>query len=358
MRKRVHSAIGGVCLVGCTLSCGSQPLGEPEGEVGSLRAAIEVGPNTHDVTAVRFDLVSVDGGCDSPALATLTVPLEAELAPASVSGEQGTGHHFASGLFTVAPGDYRACASPLRADASASEKCAQASEMTTVTAELTTQVSLISQCQGSPTGGLDAAVTLNDPPQITAVTVTDSTFITVCESASIAVTAEDANDDELSYSWTIISGPEGGSLRPSEATATFSGSPGDYLLGVTVTDAHEAEASFLVTVHVSDATCFVPPEVHDIILSRCATCHTTGSSGGLKLDPADLAYTSLVNHSVRAAACASQVLVIPGDAANSYLIAKLRNAPGICGLPMPRNRPALPEEEIQTIEAWINALPH
>jgi len=25
---------------------------------------------------------------------------------------------------------------------------------------------------------------------------------------------------------------------------------------------------------------------------------------------------------------------------------------------MPRNRPALPEQEIQTIEAWINSLPH
>ena len=147
-------------------------------------------------------------------------------------------------------------------------------------------------------------------------------------------------------------------MAPSEATATFSGPPGDYVLEVTVTDTHEAEASFRVTVHVSDATCFVPPEIHDIILSRCATCHTTGSSGGLKLDPADLAYTSLVNHGVGAAACASQVRVIPGDAANSYLIAKLRNAPGICGLAMPRNRPPLPEEEIQAIEAWINSLPH
>jgi hypothetical protein len=52
------------------------------------------------------------------------------------------------------------------------------------------------------------------------------------------------------------------------------------------------------------------------------------------------------------------VRVIPGNAAESYLIAKLRNAPGICGTAMPRNRPPLPEEQIQTIEAWIDALPH
>ena len=357
MRKRIHSVIGGVCLVGCTLSCSSQPIGEPEGRAGTLRAAIEIGPSTHDVTAVRFDLVAPESGCDAPALATLTVPLESELLPASAGGETST-HHFASGLFTVTPGDYRACATPLRDDSSASGECAQASAVTTVNPEVTSQLTIVSQCQGSTAGGRDVAVALNDPPRITAVTVTESTFITVCESANIAVAAEDANGDALSYGWSIISGPEGGSLRSSDASATFSGRPGDYVLRVTATDTHAAEASFQLTVHVTDATCSVPPEVQSIITSKCSPCHTRGSSGGLKLDPADVAYTSLVGHSVGAAACASQVRVIPGDAQNSYIIAKLRNAPGICGLPMPRNRPSLPEEEIQTIEGWINSLPH
>jgi len=358
MRRRIHAAVGGICLAGFTLSCGSQPIDESEDRVGSLRAAIEIGPSTHDVTAVRFDLVATDSGCDAPALATLTVPLEAELAPASVTGGETASHHFASGLFTVAPGDYRACATPLRADSSASDECAQASELATVVAEQATQLTLVSQCQGTPTGGLDVAVALNDPPQITAVTVTPSTFITVCESASLAVTAEDPNGDTLSFGWSVVSGPEGGSLRPSEGTATFSGVPGDYVLRVAAADTHGTEASFLISVHVTSATCFVPPEVHGIITSQCAPCHTTGSSGGLKLDPADVAYTSLVNLGVGSSACASQVRVIPGDAANSYLIAKLRNTPGICGVQMPRNRPPLPEEQIQTIEAWINALPH
>jgi hypothetical protein len=358
MRKRIHAVMGGICVAGFTLSCGSQPVGEPEERAGSLRAAIEIGPSTHDVTAVRFDLVAVDDGCDAAAQATLTVPLEAELAPASVSGGEAAAHHFASGLFTVAAGDYRACATPLRADANASDECGQISEVTTVAAEVTTQLTLVSQCQGASAGGLDVVVALNDPPQITAVAVTDSTFITVCESASIAVTAEDANGDALTYGWSVVSGPEGGRLRPAEANATFSGPPGDYVLRVTATDTHAAEAAFLVTVHVTDATCFVPPEVQSIITSQCAPCHTTGASGGLKLDPADVAYTSLVNHNATAAACASQVRVTPGDAQNSYLIAKLRNTPGICGVQMPRNRPPLPEAQIQTIEAWINALPH
>lgn len=57
------------------------------------------------------------------------------------------------------------------------------------------------------------------------------------------------------------------SLRPAEANATFSGPPGDYVLHITATDANAAEATFLVTVHVTDATWFVPPEVQ-----RSLTC--------------------------------------------------------------------------------------
>jgi PKD domain len=357
MRARIHSAVGVVCLAGFALGCGSQPLPEPDGQVGSLRAAIELGASTHDVAGVRFDLVPSDSGCDSPALATLTVPLEAELAPASVSGDAAA-HHFASGLFTLAPGDYRACATPLRADASASAECAQASDVATVAAEQAAQLTLVSQCQGAASGGLGVAVTLNDPPKITAVTVTASAFITVCESANIAVTAEDPNGDVLSYAWSVTSGPEGAHLRSADASATFSGQPGDYVLRVTVADVHAAEASSLIPIHVTAATCVVPPEVHSIITTQCAPCHTTGASGGLKLDPADVAYTSLVNHAVGATACASETRVVPGDAASSYLMAKLRGSPGICGVPMPRNRPALPEEQLQTIAAWIDSLPH
>jgi len=358
MRNRIHSVIGGVCLTGFTLSCGSQLVDGPEGPVGSLRAAIEIGPSSHDLAAVRFDLVSAVSGCDAPPLASHTVPLEAELAPASLSEGETVQHHFASSLFTVTPGDYRACATPLRADSSASEVCAQASDLTTVVVEQASELTLVSQCQGTPAGGLDVAVTLNDPPQITAVTVTKSTYITVCESANIAVTAEDPNGDALAYSWSVISGPSGGSLIPTEATATFSGPVGDYVLHVTATDTHTAEVFFLFAVHVTNATCFVPPEVQNIIAEKCSPCHTTGSSGGLKLDPADVAYKSLVNQGVGATACASQLRVLPGHAQDSYLIAKLRNTPGICGVAMPRNRPPLAEEEIRTIEAWINALPH
>jgi hypothetical protein len=286
------------------------------------------------------------------------VSLEAEPAPASVAGAEPVSHHFASSLFVLSPGQYRTCATPLTSDSTPSVVCSQATELASVAAEQTNQLVLVSQCQGSPNGGVDVAVTLNDPPQITAVTVTQSTFITICESALIAVSASDPNQDALTYAWSVVSGPDAGSLLPSDSSATFSGHAGDYVLRVVVADVHAATTSFLFSIHVADATCVVPPEVQSIIGAKCSPCHTTGASGGLKLDPADVAYSSLVSHAVGAAACSTSVRVIPGDPANSYLIAKLRNTAGICGVQMPRGRPPLPEEEIQTIEAWIAGLPH
>lgn len=358
MRTSTRFLVGTACLGLLGASCGSQPPGETEGSPGSLSAAIEFGPSTHDVAAVRFDVVPAGGGCDAVAIASQTVPLEAEPAPGSLTGGESASHHFASSLFVLAPGSYRTCATPLAADSSPSAVCGEASELTTVIAEQTSELTLVSQCQGSPNGGVDVAVTLNDPPQITAVSVTQSTFITVCESATLAVTASDPNGDALSYAWSVVSGPDAGSLLPNDSHALFSGHAGDYVVRVSVSDSHAAETAFLVTVHVADATCVVPPAVQDIIVSNCSPCHTTGASGGLKLDPADVAYTSLVDHAVGAAACSANVRVVPGHAESSYLIAKLRNTPGICGQQMPRGRPPLAEEQIQTIEAWINALPH
>jgi hypothetical protein len=357
MRASIRLLLG-TAFCGVLSGCGGQPSEGNDGSPGTLSAAIEFGPSTHDVDAVRFDVVAADSGCDGTAIATQTVSLEAEPAPGSVEGGQPVSHHFASGLFVLAPGEYRTCATPLVAGSAPSGVCAQASAVATVAAEQTNQLVLVSQCQGTPNGGVGVAVTLNDPPQITAVTVTESTFITVCEAATVSVTASDPNADALAYTWSVVSGPDAGRLHPSGSTALFSGNAGDYVLRVSVADVHAAETSFLLTVHIADATCVVPPAVQNILTAKCSPCHTTGASGGLKLDPADLAYSSLVSHAVGAASCSSQVRVVPGDPASSYLVAKLRNTPGICGVQMPRGRPPLPEEEIQTIEAWIANLPH
>src|SRR5689334_8040620 len=79
--------------------CGGQPPGASEEPSGSLSAAIEFGAGTHDVTAVRFDVVAADGNCDSTPIASHTVSLEEEPAPGTVEGGQPVSHHFANSLF-------------------------------------------------------------------------------------------------------------------------------------------------------------------------------------------------------------------------------------------------------------------
>ena len=56
--------------------------------------------------------------------------------------------------------------------------------------------------------------------------------------------------------------------------------------------------------------------------------------------------------------CTSQILAVAGDPDSSYLIAKVENTAGICGLPMPVAgvRPPLSQEEIDVLRDWITDL--
>ena len=72
---------------------------------------------------------------------------------------------------------------------------------------------------------------------------------------------------------------------------------------------------------------------------------------------AETTFASLVGRNAVGAGCMDRIRVVRGDAAASYLIAKLRNIAPICGVQMPRGRPPLVEEEIQVFESWIAGLP-
>ena len=342
-------------LLSPLLACADPPETPPA--VGALSAALQFPLSAHDVTAVRFDIVPAGGSCDDPALTSKNIPLESEPLPASIAGPGAGMHQFADGLFVLAPGSYLACATPL-AGGAPSVDCARAQATAVVVAGQTTEALLVSQCQGKPSGGLDVVVALNDPPQIGGLELSPSTFITTCEQATLTVTATDPDGDAISYAWEVVSGPSGPSLHPAGAAATFSGPAGDYLLSVKATDVHGASTVLTFPVHVSAATCAVPPAVQAIFTMRCFSCHIANSAGGLSLATPEAAFANLVGVSAVGAGCMDRVRVVPGSAATSYLIAKLRNIPPICGLPMPRNRPPLPEEEIATIEAWIAGLPH
>ncbi len=103
-----------------------------------------------------------------------------------------------------------------------------------------------------------------------------------------------------------------------------------------------------------------PDELEDAVLdildTKCAFagCHT-GVNAPQNLDLTEEAYkANLVK--VKSAGAPQFLRVKPGDAANSYLIKKVKGA-GIKGDRMPRGGQPLSSAEIAALEKWINAMP-
>ena len=88
--------------------------------------------------------------------------------------------------------------------------------------------------------------------------------------------------------------------------------------------------------------------------AACTNCHNASRArfnGGLDLS-ASAAYADLVNVPSRGKPGA--VRVVPGDAANSYLIHKLEGRPDIVGGRMPLGGPYLTSGQILVIRRWID----
>lgn len=113
-------------------------------------------------------------------------------------------------------------------------------------------------------------------------------------------------------------------------------------------------------------------EVHaEVFAPSCAlsTCHGSGS-GGIDLSTPASTHASLVNqpaHFEENTRCPpagqdtdttgrEEILVIPGDPENSYLVAKLRGSDHIIGSPMPECTPGLATsdpERFDRVISWI-----
>lgn len=354
---RTGSALLLTVAAAAMAACGDDGSTDQDGsKLGTIFAKLSALAE-HDVTAVRFEVLSQGSPCGGPALVTKEVALESEALPASAAGEASARHAFSDALFVLAPGSYRVCATPLH-DAAASTECAAAETDVTVVAGATNEILLVSQCAGAESGATDVIVELNTAPTISSLSLDPSKFITTCEAVSLQAVASDEDGDALSFVWSVGAGPVGATLHSEEAHATFFGPAGDYEAQVTVSDPHFAHASLTFPLHVSAETCSVPEAVQTIFTTQCAPCHITGASGGLSLASGTASYTNLVGHVASAAACADRTRVVPGAAETSYLVQKLRGTAGICGTQMPRGRPPLAETEIAIIEAWINGLPH
>ena len=101
--------------------------------------------------------------------------------------------------------------------------------------------------------------------------------------------------------------------------------------------------------------------VKTILVDNCATagCHDVGGGGGDSFDipTDDTWYTDLVNIDATTEPMGgNQIRVVPGSAADSYLINKLTGV-NIGGSQMPLGGTPLSAGQIDTIENWINDIP-
>ena len=90
---------------------------------------------------------------------------------------------------------------------------------------------------------------------------------------------------------------------------------------------------------------------NDIFGLSCAfsSCHGSGT-GGLTLNGIDDYERLVLAESIYVD---NEILVIPGETENSYLVKKMRGTSGIMGDVMPPG--GMDEEVIQRIERWIDA---
>jgi hypothetical protein len=90
----------------------------------------------------------------------------------------------------------------------------------------------------------------------------------------------------------------------------------------------------------------------DLLDKHCVTdCHDGASAAAaLPLNPSR-SYGALVNQ--RSQQISTQIRVVPGDAAASYLVKKMLGGAGIVGDIMPKLAPPRPASEIDGLRGWI-----
>ncbi len=92
--------------------------------------------------------------------------------------------------------------------------------------------------------------------------------------------------------------------------------------------------------------------IQPIFTNNCALggCHNSTAQEGLNLSEG-VAYSNIV--SVASTQVPASMRVLPGDAANSYLVKKIEGTQTV-GNRMPQGRSALSNVSIQNIKNWVN----
>ncbi len=99
-------------------------------------------------------------------------------------------------------------------------------------------------------------------------------------------------------------------------------------------------------------------EVKDAEMILAQSCGTTGCHDDTPQAQAGLDLLSpgvegrVVDVNAIGVGCTSDILVVAGEPSSSYLLDKVLNVPGICGLQMPVVG-SLPPDEVEVLREWI-----
>jgi len=221
---------------------------------------------------------------------------------------------------------------------------------------------------GASGGGLPGP---NVPPVVGAAITAPVTSVFAGQLASLSISATDANQDRLTFTWTQVSpaGEQGfffqnGSPNAQRWSSPETLTPTAYVLRVSVTDNRSPPEEREVTVMVR------PPRFTDVFNAvlgvpvlqggQCVGCH--GSMGSYTVGGTpNAAWTRLVNvahnHGAGCRSAGVTSLVVPNDKQRSLLYLKMAGLqPAACGDVMPRGTSAVPPSppnQTVTVGTWI-----
>lgn len=134
--------------------------------------------------------------------------------------------------------------------------------------------------------------------------------------------------------------------RASAATAVA------LLLSACCPDPRQADAGAVSELGIGAAGASFSSIQREIFDRHCVKdCHEGASAGASLQLSRGRSHASLVN--VRSQQIASQIRVVPGDPARSYLVKKLAGGIGIVGDQMPKLAPLRPTSEVDAVRSWI-----
>ena len=210
-----------------TTTCGDGAPGPGGGATGRIALAATTDGDPA-VAGFQFDVAGVDG----VRVASRYVPGGAGAGPGALP---------ADAFFTLAPGEYRATATPMRAPEVPAAHCNPASATATVRGGATTELVLVARCRSTARGGLDVAGRIDHEPEITGVRYDPSKYLAPCQRLAITVTARDPDGDPLVHRFSLVEPPP-----PAPAGVTFESA------GERATFSAAAAGSFAIEAQVCD----------------------------------------------------------------------------------------------------------